>query len=444
MSEVVAPPTVWSVLGRGLPGFLREGFLPLLGFYVCDVLWGLGAGMAAAAAVSVGIYAAERRAGRDGLLVRFSLGFVAVQTVVGLVSDSAVAYLATPVLANAAWGVAFLVSAVLRRPLAGALACAWFPFSPAFRRSAAFVRVYNVESVVWGVYLIARSALRLAALLSGAGLALFVVVTFLTGTPLMLVLLAWSVWFAVRRLADDRARRTGPLAGRLRVRLTRSLGVGAWALGERLGLDMIGATAGPVTHPDPARDCRFEELLADAEAGGGVVDTAACPYPVHELLGHLVERHRLLLHGSNRVGLERLEPHPARDWSTELRAVIACDDPVWPLFYAVVARGRVDGVFSACLHVGGRRRYVFALGGDPVAAASWTDGMVYAFPRDGFHRVWGREWASGAAVQPRFRIPVRTGDFPLREAVVSLSGADGVHAVRERLRAAKRAQAIRT
>ena len=87
------------------------------------------AGIAAATLVSFALYAYERRAGRDGLLVRLSLAFVLVQAVVGLVSGSTVVYLATPVLANAIWAAAFLVSAAVRRPLAGALACAWYPFS---------------------------------------------------------------------------------------------------------------------------------------------------------------------------------------------------------------------------------------------------------------------------------------------------------------------------
>ena len=89
---------------------------------------GLSAGIAAAAVASLVVYIYERRAGRDALLVRLSLLFVAVQSAVGLASHSTTVYLAQPVLANAAWGVAFLVSARFGRPLAGVLACAWYPF----------------------------------------------------------------------------------------------------------------------------------------------------------------------------------------------------------------------------------------------------------------------------------------------------------------------------
>lgn len=166
---------------------------------------------------------------------------------------------------------------------------------------------------------------------------------------------------------------------------------------------------------------------------------------MHELLTHLVVEHGLLLHGSNDDSLELLEPRPARDWETELLAVVACDDGIWPIFYAVVARPRIAEVFTACLHLGRpprlRRFYMFAIGGDPGAPESWTDGVVYALPRTGFRREWGREWVSPAPVRPVLRVPVRPEDFPLRDAVVGLSGPDEFRRVAHHLRRAKRERA---
>jgi hypothetical protein len=185
----------------GLPGFLREGFLPLGAFYAGLQLEGLAAGIVAATLASVLIYLYERRLGRDALLVRISLGFVVVQGIVGLAANSATVYLAQPVLLAAAWGLAFWVSIPLGRPLAGTLASAWYPFPRWLKESSAFRRVYAIESVVWGAYFLARSALRLFLLLEGS-LESFFVVVFLTGTPVMLVLLAWSIRFAIRGLAD--------------------------------------------------------------------------------------------------------------------------------------------------------------------------------------------------------------------------------------------------
>jgi uncharacterized protein DUF3159 len=194
-------PTFWGVLMTGLPGVLREGFLPLGAFYAGLELSGLVAGILASALASVLIYLYERSRGRDALLVRLSLLFVAVQSIVGLVADSATVYLAQPVLLAAAWGAAFVVSVAVGRPLAGLLACAWYPFPQWLKESPDFKRVYTVESLVWGAYFLGRSALRLAILLHGS-IGGFLVITFLTGTPVTILLLVWSIRYAMRGLAE--------------------------------------------------------------------------------------------------------------------------------------------------------------------------------------------------------------------------------------------------
>lgn len=192
-------PTFRGVLLTGLPGFLREGFLPLGAFYAGLSLDGLATGIVLSAVVSAAIYAYERRAGRDGLLVCLSLAFVAVQSAIALAAHSTTVYLAQPVLANAVWGIAFLVSALVGRPLAGALACAWYPFPRWARDTDPFKRVFGIESLVWGAYFLARSAVRLAVLLEGS-LESFLLIVLLTGTPAMLLLVAWSIRYAITGL----------------------------------------------------------------------------------------------------------------------------------------------------------------------------------------------------------------------------------------------------
>jgi hypothetical protein len=194
-------PTFRGVLMTGLPGFLREGFLPLGAFYAGLRLDGLAAGIAASTAGAAAIYLYERRIGRDALLVRLSIGFVLVQAAVGLAAESTTVYLAQPVLAAAAWGLAFLVSVPLGRPLAGALACVWYPFPHWFRQTAAFRRVYGIESLVWGAYFLARSGIRLTVLLHGS-LESFLLITFVTGTPAMFLLVLWSIRFSIQKLDE--------------------------------------------------------------------------------------------------------------------------------------------------------------------------------------------------------------------------------------------------
>src|SRR5438093_12074831 len=82
-------PTFRGVLLTGLPGFMREGFLPLGAFYAGLRLSGLTAGIVAGTVASLLIYLYERRAGREGLLVRLSLALVLVQSAIGLAANSA-------------------------------------------------------------------------------------------------------------------------------------------------------------------------------------------------------------------------------------------------------------------------------------------------------------------------------------------------------------------
>ena len=69
------------------------------------------------------------------------------------------------------------------------------------RETDRFKRVYGVESIVWGAYFLARSGVRLAALLAGS-LENFLVVVVVTGPPMMLLLMVWSIRYAIRELDD--------------------------------------------------------------------------------------------------------------------------------------------------------------------------------------------------------------------------------------------------
>lgn len=221
----------------------------------------------------------------------------------------------------------------------------------------------------------------------------------------------------------------------------RSVGLSTLRLAERLGLN-TGATEGPPVATDPASLAAFDELVASARAKDGTIEVGSCPYPLHELLTYLVSERDYLLHGSNDPEIRVLEPRPARDLGTELHAVVACDDGIWPLFYAVVSRGHIEAMFTNCLHVGRsprlRRFYMFAIVADPVAEETWTRGVVYAIPRDGFRHEWGNEWVSEHRVQPLLRVPVTPEDFPLRESVVGLSDTRELRRVIRHLRASRR------
>ena len=184
------------LLGSG-PRFARDAFGPMLLFYVGWKFSGLLVGIALSTAGSLAAYRWERSHDRPGLMARIGLGLVLVQAVIGLVSNSAIAYLAQPVLINGAYGAAFVASALARRPLAGAFATEMYPFPDEVKSSDTFRRAFTHVSLAWGGYLLLRSAVRMATLSSG-DVDAFIAVNMLTGVPLTALLMGWSVWYAVR------------------------------------------------------------------------------------------------------------------------------------------------------------------------------------------------------------------------------------------------------
>lgn len=166
-------------------------------FYLGYELANLVIAIVLATAVGIALDLYERRRGRAGALALVSVAFLLVQAVVGLVADSAVVYLAQPVLVSAIWGFANIGSAIVGRPLAGVFADAWYPFPPEVKASRTYHRIFGIESVVWGLYLLARSGIRMLALASGS-IGAFAAVQLATGVPFTIALVAWSVWYATR------------------------------------------------------------------------------------------------------------------------------------------------------------------------------------------------------------------------------------------------------
>lgn len=190
-------PSLRSIFIAGAPRFARELFGPVLGFYAGYELWGLMAGIIIATVVALAIEAYERKHGRRGALALVSAAFVVLQGVVGLIADSAVVYLAQPVIVSGLWGIAYLVSAAIRRPLIGVFADAWYPFPDFVKASRTYKRIFGFESVVWGIYLLARSGLRVLVLSSGS-ISGFVAIQFVTGIPFVIALVLWSLWYSIR------------------------------------------------------------------------------------------------------------------------------------------------------------------------------------------------------------------------------------------------------
>jgi hypothetical protein len=196
------PEPSWRfLLQRGLPLFMVEGFVPLLVFYGTLRAAGLAPAIVASTVVCALIVVWQLRQGHDVGVAVATLVFLLIQSVVGLASHSATVYLAQPVVLSALWGVAYLGSVAIGRPLIGVFANVWYPFPPEFRASAQYRREFGLQSVVWGVYCLARAGLRLELLLT-SGIGGFVAISFVTGVPVLAALVFWGLWHARRAFSD--------------------------------------------------------------------------------------------------------------------------------------------------------------------------------------------------------------------------------------------------
>ncbi len=202
-------PTWRLLLGRGLPTFAVEGVVPVLVFYGVWRTAGLGPAVVVTSVVGVAIVVWQTRRGCDITLAAVTAIFLVIQAVVALAAHSATVYLAQPVVVSALWGMAYLVSVAIGKPLIGAFARGWYPFPPAFRASALYRREFAMQSAVWGVYCLGRAGLRLWALLS-SGVGGFVAVSFLTGTPVLVALVVWGLWHARRTFTTAAVAPAGP------------------------------------------------------------------------------------------------------------------------------------------------------------------------------------------------------------------------------------------
>lgn len=199
------------MLGRGLPQFMGEAVAPALVFFVVWNAAGLGPAIAASGVVYLALAVLLLRRGRDIALVSIGAVFVVIQAIVGLVSHSATVYLAQPVVLSGLWSIAYFASVAIGRPLIGVFANAWYPFPPWFRTSAPYKREFGLQSIVWGVYCLARAALRLFVLLR-SGVGGFVLISVVTGFPFFFALVFWWIWHARSAFSrlDDSAKAGAP------------------------------------------------------------------------------------------------------------------------------------------------------------------------------------------------------------------------------------------
>lgn len=176
---------------------------------------------------------------------------------------------------------------------------------------------------------------------------------------------------------------------------------------------------------DAAKRAAFESRAARVLSGEGPILEWDLAYPKHEFTRYLVAHHPVLLHGTPRTGVERLEPAEQTLFDgTSATAVFASDDGIWPIFFATIDRGQYSGPYSlrnaamvAGRGAGERRHYLFSMNRELRDAGVSCEGVVLILPRATFRptgsgAVRFPEWVSDVAVTPLGRLEVGPEDFP--------------------------------
>jgi intracellular septation protein A len=198
----VSPGNPRAMLRAGAARVVRDSLLPLATFYAGWKLVGLVVGIRAATVVALAAWRYERRQERPGAVARITLGLVFLRAAVGLLSGSAKLYLAQDIVIDVLLGTAFIGSLALGRPLTAVYAREIFPVPEEIEKSDTYADIFRRTTLVWTAYFFICGAVRLAVLLN-ASVDVYVLVAALTGAPVILALLAWSVWHSVKSLRNS-------------------------------------------------------------------------------------------------------------------------------------------------------------------------------------------------------------------------------------------------
>lgn len=169
-----------------------------------------------------------------------------------------------------------------------------------------------------------------------------------------------------------------------------------------------------------ADETGFGRLVQAVNAAGGAEVEYDAAAPKHAFFRHLLEQQPVLLHGTGDATIERFEPQRQTDYDNEWTdAVFAADDPIWPIFFAVVNRPVARSLINACSRRYGESHYYFSIGTDPKSVDAWRTGWIYVLPRETFRlHPSGPEWLSPVSVAPLARFQVEPADFPFSGDVV--------------------------
>lgn len=184
----------------------------------------------------------------------------------------------------------------------------------------------------------------------------------------------------------------------------------------------------PIRPVDPATEAAYQEFTAEhVDVVRPDVPTLEAPGPIVAYLQWLATHRRVMFHGTKRGGLDELrilrETRDESDFGDQ-QAVFASDDPVWAMFFAVLARdGALTSTRNGTMSTVGdplRRRYFLSVNEEVGAGEEKSAGWMYVLPPEGFvserpryGHLYTSHWVSREPVRALVRFAVQADDFPL-------------------------------
>ena len=187
----------------------------------------------------------------------------------------------------------------------------------------------------------------------------------------------------------------------------------------------------PSATDDEEARTAFDALL-DTTLGGSDCPTIryTLPWLKWQFLCHVAEHRDIALHGSGDADIALFEPRQSIDLNEfgSRKAVYAAADGIWPMFFAVVDRDRVDTVSNACVRLVDETGevhgpyYVFSVSQSALANRPWRTGWVYLLPRQTFSEqpsfafgsseVHVPQLAGEVSIRPLAKLMIEPEDFP--------------------------------
>jgi intracellular septation protein A len=193
-------PDEWRHIREGAMGLALGSLLPVVLFYVSYRSWGFQVAVAAVLVWSTGIFVWHwRRTGGPDVFSATTFTFACLKAGAGAVSNNQTLYLAFPSLENLIYGSAFLISALLGKPLLALYAQRLYPIPESVRNTETFRHAFIVVSAVWCCGHLVRAIVRLL-LLATLPLELYLVADTVAGWPINATMVGFTTWYPLRRL----------------------------------------------------------------------------------------------------------------------------------------------------------------------------------------------------------------------------------------------------